>query len=502
MIAYFLKSILCLGIFLLVYLLFLEKEKMHRFNRWYLLGTILFAFFVPLVGFEVTQDSLPVLLNNYFVVHGSHAGTNLPVQAVSAPISSAGAPADYFSTLLLAVYSLVTIMLLARFARNLYRILASVSANKTVYARGVKLVLLEERTASYSFLNYIFISEEDYANKEIEEELITHELTHIQQKHSWDIIFIEFLQIVFWFNPVLFLYKKAIQLNHEYLADEAVISTHRNVPAYQSLLLDKAGYHRAARLSSSFNYSVTKKRLVMMTKTHNRTMVLLKKLAVLPLLACAIVIFSTRTVVAQEKIPASPAQVVEQKQPGKQKGQWMQAAWGKIPFTKEGVSAGDLAKYRAFEKKFGNLKPKSDFPEITEEEKHRMEAIFKKMSKEQQQSCQVYFIPPIGPSRAEHPKDTDLNRWAKSKIYGVLIDGEPVSKEDLAKYASADFSDFSVGLKLNEEWRKKKGYSYEVLLTTNDAFKKYNADRRADKHFQMAISFTKGTDKVKEFDVF
>jgi hypothetical protein len=49
---------------------------------------------------------------------------------------------------------------------------------------------------------------------------------------------------------------------------------------------------------------------------------------------------------------------------------------------------------------------------------------------------------------------------------------------------------------------KKKGYSYEVLLTTNDAFKKYNADRRADKHFQMAISFTKGTDKVKEFDVF
>jgi hypothetical protein len=85
-----------------------------------------------------------------------------------------------------------------------------------------------------------------------------------------------------------------------------------------------------------------------------------------------------------------------------------------------------------------------------------MEAIFKKMSKEQQQSCQVYFIPPIGPSRAEHPKDTDLNRWAKSKIYGVLIDGEPVSKEDLAKYSSADFSDFSVGLKLNEEWRKEK----------------------------------------------
>jgi hypothetical protein len=104
---------------------------------------------------------------------------------------------------------------LIRFTRNIYLLLSNAAKNKIINYQRAKLVLLKEEVASYSFLNYIFISEADYSNKAIEEELITHELTHVREKHSWDVIFIELLQIFFWFNPLFIFYKKAIQLNHE-----------------------------------------------------------------------------------------------------------------------------------------------------------------------------------------------------------------------------------------------------------------------------------------------
>lgn len=233
-----------------------------------------------------------------------------------------------------------------------------------------------------------------------------------------------------------------------------------------------------------------------MTRTTNKRISLLKQIAVLPLLAAAMFLFSSKTAIAQDKLVDAKA-VIET--PAKPKAPWMQVGLGQTPFTKEGVSPAVFAKYKAFEKKFENVKPKSDFPSIAEDEKDEMEAIFKKMSREQQKDCQVYFLPPLGPSKAEHPKQADLNRWAKSKLYGVLIDGEKIQNEELANYSPADFSSFGVGLKLKEEFRKKFGYTYEVLLTSNEAFRKYNAARRANKRFEMVISFSRRDEKIKEF---
>jgi bla regulator protein BlaR1 len=495
MMLYLLKSILCPGIFLLVYFLFLEKEKMHRFNRWYLLGSILFSCLVPLVNFTVAQEPLPVFQNNYFEILSTVNAPATKTPLPNAPVATE--PVSYMLPGLLLAYVLITGILCARFTRNIYRLLVSAAKNQVVIYRNAKLVLLKENVAGYSFLNYIFISETDYLNRSIEDEIITHELTHVTQKHSWDLIFIELLQTFFWFNPMFIFYKKAIQLNHEYLADEAVINTHKNVLAYQALLLDKASYRCTTGFTSSFNYSVTKKRLVMMTRSSNRKISLLKQIAVLPLLAAAVFTFSTRTVLAQDQTAGSKKSTAKS---AETKSNWAQLPWAtdKTPFTNDGIPPDLLAKYKAFEKRFENMQPKTDFPDYSEQEKNQMEEIFKKMSRQQQKECRVYFMPPIGPSRVERPAETDLNRWTKSKIYGVLIDGEKISNEKLSQYSAADFSSFGVGLKLKEEFRKKFGYSYEVLLTTNEAFKKYNAARRADKHFQMVISFTRAAEKNKE----
>ena len=100
--------------------------------------------------------------------------------------------------------------------------------------------MVNEETLPHTFLNYIFVNKEEYLEKKVEEALITHELTHAKELHSLDVMVVEVLKVVFWFNPLLYWYKKAIQLNHEFIADQKVISSHGYIKEYQSLLLTKS----------------------------------------------------------------------------------------------------------------------------------------------------------------------------------------------------------------------------------------------------------------------
>src|SRR5690606_39098385 len=99
-----------------------------------------------------------------------------------------------------------------------------------------------------------------------------------------DILFIEALKTIFWFNPLLYFYKKAIQLNHEFLADEAVLNTNHNTAGYQNLLLQLTSGSTVA-LASNINFSITKKRFIMMTKTTPKLLALSKQFLLLPVLA-------------------------------------------------------------------------------------------------------------------------------------------------------------------------------------------------------------------------
>lgn len=143
------------------------------------------------------------------------------------------------------------------------------------------------------------MSEMDYNNQKIEAELFSHELTHVSQKHTFDVLFIEFLKTIFWFNPIFIFYKKAMQLNHEFLADEKVVNYYNNIPFYQNLLLSKANENQPFYLASNLNYLLTKKRLIMMTKTTSKKRALLKKATLIPLLMSLVFSICTK-VVAQE----------------------------------------------------------------------------------------------------------------------------------------------------------------------------------------------------------
>lgn len=264
MIAYLIKSALSLGVILAIYHLCLGREKMPVFNRIYLLFGLLFSFLAPLIslqlGSRVWVESA-LLEQIPTIVFGM----------IDEPASTYTASTLSTATILKIGYALLTSLFVFRFLKQLSFFFEETARHTTIAYRGATLVLLKRACLPYTFLHYIYLDEAAYQQGEIEEELLTHELAHVQQWHSLDIILLGLLQSLFWWNPLLLFYKRAIQLNHEFLADDAVIQKHPAVPDYQYLLLKKASSKNYQNLSSNFNYLVTKKRLKMMTRESSRS---------------------------------------------------------------------------------------------------------------------------------------------------------------------------------------------------------------------------------------
>lgn len=281
MMLYLIKSGLCLGLVALVYKLFLEREKMPQFNRVFLLFGLVFSFVAPLVslswggGEVLPQQAFEMMINN----------EAKPVVERSLPV---------FSWTIL--YAGIAFLLGLRFCYLLQRIATQILAHKQVDYQGSQLVLLEEETLPYTFLNYIFISQTAHEKGEIEPELYTHELAHAQQLHSLDVLIVELFQVLFWANPLLIWYKKAIQLNHEFLADDAVVQKHHDVAAYQHLLVDKIQATNTLALASNLNFLLTKKRLRMMTQKTPKTKVISLGAMAIPLFYGLLLLFSNPVV--------------------------------------------------------------------------------------------------------------------------------------------------------------------------------------------------------------
>lgn len=272
---FLIESTIALAVFIGLYHLLFERESMHRFKRFYLLSAPLFALALPFITFVIVK---PVQAE---AVTQTHFSETFPSEFASSPV----APEAFDVTLVfLGIYSAVTIVLLARLAITLFRFRKIAMRNARVREGNTRFVLLNDDVLPHTFFNYIFLNKKDYLSGTIEPELILHEQTHAKQWHTLDVLFIELLKALYWFNPLLYLYSRAIRLNHEFLADESVI-TKRDVVCYQNLLLEKASHNTGFAMASHLNYSLTKKRLLMMTKKSSAVVTAVKKLAVLPVIA-------------------------------------------------------------------------------------------------------------------------------------------------------------------------------------------------------------------------
>lgn len=435
MITYIIKATVCSILLLLVYRLLLQREKMYAFNRGYLLFSILFSLLVPFITFEASVETiipedipLPLLII---------ADKNAPAPPVAIVKSLSLLQAG------MIVYVLITGILLTRFLLNLYRIRQAITGNNVLQYQGTRLVLIDHDIPAHSFLHYVFISQADYNNPGTRTVLLTHELSHVRQKHSWDVLFIELLLVFCWINPAWIFYKRSIQLNHELQADDAVIKTHPDIPGYQHLLLEKIQPQPAASPASSFNYFITKKRLTMMTKAPNSKRIACLQLALLPLFLAAIILFSGRTYAQEKKAPekkvpekAAPGEKAQDTTPSKRKP--IVIALSKTLPPGPGASPEQLNEFKNILEKSAVSHDNIYSYTFSKEDKKRLKDLYATMSGKQREDFPllVFSKPPVRKS----PTATQLQSWSNADIYGVWIDNKRISNADLANRKPEDFA--------------------------------------------------------------
>ncbi|WP_268034419.1 M56 family metallopeptidase [Algoriphagus sp. PAP.12] len=298
---YLLKSVICLMVFLAIHRLLLQREVFYQFNRFFLLGAVLFSFLIPLNTIEnvvLVERQVPVLEESFDFeenfIPTIETESNLETTYIE---SQSEFP---WETLVWTLYGLISLVFLIRFIKNISILYDQVRRNLKVTYRGQTLVLLSQKVIPYTFFQYIFVTREEFENEEISDSVIEHELAHVKGKHSWDILFIELLMIPFWFHPGLYWAKQSIMLNHEFIADQSALKKWP-LHQYQSELLRYATFQSQNSLVSNLNFSLTKKRLEMMKKNTKPTIQAIKLLVLVPVLGMVIYGFSEKKSVEVEK---------------------------------------------------------------------------------------------------------------------------------------------------------------------------------------------------------
>ncbi|MDW3195531.1 MAG: M56 family metallopeptidase [Cytophagales bacterium] len=260
MILYVIRFSISLALIYGFYRLILERERTFVFNRFFLLLGLLISLIVPLISLSGPEEFKSLL---------------------STPEQSLDHNLLMWESIAELIYGLITIFFLVRFGIDTAKLLLRARSGKLKMINGIKIILTDKSHPPYSFLNYVFISEDSFQH--IESALIDHEMAHVKQRHTYDILLVEFVKAFIWINPIVRLVKNAMRLNHEFLADQSAIKRTLSIENYQKTLLDYLTSDNAPTIASAFNFSLTKKRFKMMTQQPQKTGYL-RQLLVIPLL--------------------------------------------------------------------------------------------------------------------------------------------------------------------------------------------------------------------------
>lgn len=255
MLLYLTKITLILSVSIIAYKLFLEDTKVHVYKRFYLLITLIMALVFP---FIIIESSI-VSADQTFEQLGD---------IVIAPITQVTTMSINWTVILIVGYIIGVIVVASKSVVEIVKIFKIKSQGSLIKFNGSKIVLSSQISSAFSFCNVIYLP----LSEELSEEnkILIHERTHIRQGHSIDILLIEVLKVVFWFHPLFYYYKTCIALNHEFLADSKSVNSEEDVNQYLQLLLTQTYKQSELGITSSFNFNLTKKRFLMMTKKNNR----------------------------------------------------------------------------------------------------------------------------------------------------------------------------------------------------------------------------------------
>ncbi|MFY0593036.1 M56 family metallopeptidase [Roseivirga sp.] len=497
MIVYLIKFIICSGILLLFYHLGLQKDRLFKFNRFYLLAILFLSLIIPVTTVRTHYVEVP---RDEFIETTDYSSqiaeaSSLPYQAITPLNEETSARFDISSNdLLWAGYLLIAGLFLLRFSRNIVAILWLKRGSYIKPAHGIKIALRSDVSTSFSFLNCMFTNKERFEQGNLPLEIIEHEKFHIKDRHSIDIILIELLQCAFWFNPMVYFIKKAIKLNHEFLADAYVINQKTSAYDYQKILLEYTEKQmlNAPAFASNLNYGFTKKRLNMMTKNTNKMLSLIKPVAAGLIIFGSFMALGVTDTVA--KIVETPTLEIVQdgKKVQKDKVDNSDKAEIKVDLkTNVEVEQEKDIKYKKILKPLlinldvkdtiGHfesiqLVPTKAKVSFKNDIGETIEKVYNKLTDEEKKqfwkagSGGKYFMEPT-PKKSI--SQSELNEFLDEKVYGVWLDNKKIKNAELKNFTPKDFHHFTKSRLLGRA-KVSKDYSFQVNLTTNIGFENGN----------------------------
>ena len=270
-IIYSVKVAICMLIFYGFFLVFLRKDTLFRVHRIYLLSTLGFSLIVPFIKINGINQARPELLQ--IMMETVEVTQNLSNQVKETTMAS-----DILYWIYLAVASALFAWLITGIGRS-----RSMAGNSdAIRKKGYTINVLDAPLNPFSFFNLIFIPKSLTCEMKLKE-ILEHEKVHVKQWHSMDNLVIDLFVILFWFNPMVWIYRTLVKETHEYLADEGVLSAGINPLEYKQLLVERAVENEFLRPVNSFNKIRIKNRLVMMNKLKTRKLAALKLVAVIPI---------------------------------------------------------------------------------------------------------------------------------------------------------------------------------------------------------------------------
>ncbi|WP_461643665.1 TonB family protein [Labilibaculum euxinus] len=290
---YLLQSSTVLILFYLIYILILRNERFFAEIRFYLLGSAFLALILPLLKFSYSITVESEFVNNAMGDVFAETITGEAIMPVKSLISK--------EEILLLIYLVVCTILFVRSVLKVLQIRQLMKAGEYQIVDEQKVILLDQSIPAFTFFGYIVMNREEFSDKSLNN-IFAHEKVHAQQKHWIDLLFVEVLTIVLWFNPFVWLYQVAVKQTHELLADDGVIARGFNIGQYQAILMNQIMGTEVLGLANNFNYSITKKRMIMMSKEKSPLNRRYKLLIVIPVVF-AVLLFNLQIVEvqAQEK---------------------------------------------------------------------------------------------------------------------------------------------------------------------------------------------------------
>ena len=289
---YLLKSSGLIAMFYLAYHFLLRKETFFDSNRWFLLSGLITSLLLPLYFIKkVVYVERPKYTMEDLIAFSNQ--NPVTIKEVSAVEAFDWMQLVWVSYIIIASFLVIKIIL--SFI-SLYRMLFQ---QQIIKKEQFKLVNLNQNIAPFSFFNYIVINPDLYTNEELQS-ILLHEKIHSQEKHSIDVLVAKLFCVVFWFNPFVWLYKKAILQNLEYIADQKAMHQMEDKKSYQRALLKVVTNQNCSSITNNFYQSLIKKRIVMLNKNQSHKRNSLKYVLIIPALIGFILLFQIQTI-AQEK---------------------------------------------------------------------------------------------------------------------------------------------------------------------------------------------------------